>query len=67
MTPKYFTSSADSHIVPLMKLSDKLHCLLTEGLKNKQTDFLALNLGRAVGSIQYRYSTMIIALMKIKK
>ena len=43
MTPKYFTSFENSHIEPLMKMSDKPHCLLTEDLKNMQTDFLALN------------------------
>ena len=29
MTPKYFTSFANPHKVPLMKMSDKPHCLLT--------------------------------------
>ena len=43
MTPKYFTSFENPHIEPLMKMSDKPHCLLTEDLKNRQTDFLALN------------------------
>ena len=27
MTPKYFTSFPNSHIVPLMKMSDKPHVL----------------------------------------
>ena len=33
MTPKYFTSFENSHIEPLMKMSDKPHCLFTEDLK----------------------------------
>ena len=55
MTPKYFTSFANSHIVPLMKMSDKPHCLLTEDLKNMQTDFLTLN----VRSCSWQYSVQI--------
>ena len=52
MTPKYFTLFENSHIEPLMKMSDKPHCLLTEDLKNMQTDFLALN----VRSCSWQYS-----------
>ena len=48
-----------------MKMSDKPHCLLTKDLKNSQTDFMALNVRYAVGSIQYRYSTMIVALIRL--
>ena len=55
MTPKYFTSFENSHIEPLMKMSDKPHCLLTEDLKNMQTDFLALN----VRSCSWQYSVQI--------
>ena len=55
MTPKYFTSFANSHIVPLMKMSDKPHCLLTEDLKNMQKDILALN----VRSCSWQYSVQI--------
>ena len=38
-----------------MKMSDKPHCLLTEDLKNMQTDFLALN----VKSCSRQYSVQI--------
>ena len=55
MTPKYFTSFENAHIEPLMKMSDKPHCLLTEDLKNMQTDFLALN----VRSCSWQYSVQI--------
>ena len=55
MTPKYFTLFENSHIEPLMKMSDKPHCLLTEDLKNMQTDFLALN----VRSCSWQYSVQI--------
>ena len=55
MTSKYFTSFENSHIEPLMKMSDKPHCLLTEDLKNMQTDFLALN----VRSCSWQYSVQI--------
>ena len=55
MTPKNFGLFANSHIVPLMKMSDKPHCLLTEDLKNMQTDFFALN----VRSCSWQYSVQI--------
>ena len=38
-----------------MKMSDKPRCLLTEDLKNMQTDFLALN----VMSCSWQYSVQI--------
>ena len=38
-----------------MKMSDKPHCLLTEDLKNMQTDFFALN----VRSCSWQYSVQI--------
>ena len=38
-----------------MKMSDKPHCLLTEDLKNMQTDFLALN----ARSCSWQYSVQI--------
>ena len=49
-----------------MSDSDKPHCVLSEDPKNMQTDFLALMLDHAVGSIQCRYSAMILTLMNIK-
>ena len=35
-----------------MKMSDKPHCLLTEDLKNMQTNFLALNVRSCSCSVQ---------------
>ena len=49
-----------------MKISDKPHCLLTEDLKNIQTDWRQ-RLGHAVDINQYSYLTMIVAPRKIMK